>query len=89
MLDAVRPDILLSDIGMPDGDGYALIREIRRRESVSGGHLPAVAVTAYAGGRDRDTAIGAGFDHHLPKPISRELLVATVLAHCPNRMRAR
>ena len=88
-LDASWPDVLVSDISMPDGDGYALIREVRRRESASGGHLPAVAVTAYAGARDRETAIAAGFDHYLAKPFSREMLVATVLTYCQDHTRAR
>lgn len=84
-LDQTRPDVLLTDIGMPDRDGFALLREVRRRDSANGYHLPAVAVTAYAGIRDRDHALAAGFDSHLAKPVSREALVDTVLALCPDR----
>jgi signal transduction histidine kinase/integral membrane sensor domain MASE1/ActR/RegA family two-component response regulator len=89
LLDTEWPDVLLSDIAMPNGDGFELIREIRRRESSAGGHLPAVAVTAHAAPSDRDAAIAAGFDHHLPKPVSREALVATVLAMSHRKTRKR
>jgi signal transduction histidine kinase/integral membrane sensor domain MASE1/CheY-like chemotaxis protein len=88
-LEDSRPDVLVSDISMPGGDGYALIREVRRRDAASGRHLPAVALTAYASARDRELAIAAGFDHHLAKPVTREILVAAVLALCPRHTRAR
>jgi CheY-like chemotaxis protein len=62
------PDVLVSDIGMPERDGYDLIREIRAR-----GHdaedLPAVAVTAFASPEDRRRALAAGFQVHLAKPV--------------------
>ena len=79
-LDLATPDVLLSDIGMPDADGYVLIREVRRRDAARGTRLPAAAVTAYAGERDRDLALAAGFDVHLPKPVSQDALIAAVLA---------
>ena len=63
-----RPDVLVSDIGMPDEDGYSLIRRVRQM----GGErkLPAIALTAYARKQDADAAIGAGYDRHLPKPVA-------------------
>lgn len=75
-----RPDVLLSDIGMPIEDGYALIRQVRALESEQGGRLPAIALTAYAMEVDRQQALAAGFQKHLPKPIEPEELV-TVVAH--------
>jgi CheY-like chemotaxis protein len=79
-LEAEPPDALLTDIGMPAADGYTLIREVRRREADSGRHLPAAAITAYAGDRDRERALAAGFDCHIAKPISRSAIVEAVLS---------
>jgi hypothetical protein len=73
-----RPDILISDIGMPFEDGYALIRQVRALESEQGEHLPAVALTAYAREADRQQAIAAGFERHLAKPVEPNELVAVV-----------
>ena len=81
-LGASRPDVLLADIGMPGADGYALIREVRRREAQTGQHLPAAAITAYAGHRDRERALTAGFDRHVAKPISPAAIVEAVLSMC-------
>jgi hypothetical protein len=69
-------DVLVSDLGMPDGDGYELIRNLRLRERERQTEaLPAVALTAYASGEDRARALEAGFDTHVPKPITpRDLL---------------
>lgn len=75
-----RPDVLVSDIGMPCEDGYTLIGKVRALESVGGRHLPAVALTAYAREVDRQQAIAAGFQEHLPKPVEPAELVA-VVAH--------
>ena len=81
-LDASRPDVLLADIGMPGADGYALIREVRRREAQTGRRLPAAAITAYAGTQDRERALAAGFDRHVPKPIKPAAIVNTVHSLC-------
>jgi PAS domain S-box-containing protein len=64
-----RPDVLLSDIGMPTADGYALIRQIRSLPPEAGGQVPAAALTAYVRGDDRLQALAAGFQLHVPKPI--------------------
>ncbi|HEX8561068.1 MAG TPA: response regulator [Pyrinomonadaceae bacterium] len=79
-LGAWAPDVLVSDIGMPDLDGYDFIREVRRREVDSGGLLPAVALTAYAGVEDRRRAAAAGFQTHLAKPLDPGELVSVVAA---------
>lgn len=73
------PDVLVSDIGMPDEDGYALIRNVRRSTSAEEASVPAVALTAYADPQDRDRALAAGFQAHLAKPVEPHALVAAVL----------
>src|SRR5437667_82498 len=74
-----RVDLLLSDIGMPGEDGYALIEKVRRQESAQGAKaLPAVAITAYARKEDRESALAAGFDTHVAKPLDPEELLATL-----------
>ncbi len=77
-LEPFHPHLLLSDIGMPDEDGYTLIRAIRERESAEGGHLPAVALTAFASQDDREQALALGFDAYLAKPARPTDLAATV-----------
>jgi len=72
---AAPPDVLVSDIGMPDEDGYALIRRLR----LSASRVPAVAVTAYADPRDRDRALTAGYQAHVAKPVEPHVLAAAVL----------
>lgn len=73
-----KPDVLVSDIGMPGMDGYALIREIRSCPVEQGGRVPAIAVTAYAGEYDQRQAINAGFQVHVSKPVEPEVLAAAV-----------
>ncbi len=65
-LERFRPDVLLSDIRMPGGDGYSLIRQIRILEAQQGGHLPAAAMTAYLE-EDHEKSLNAGFERHLYK----------------------
>ena len=77
-LQRVRPDLLLSDIGMPDRDGYQLIREIRRLAPEHGGRTPAIALTAFARSEDRARAMLAGYQVHVSKPIEAHELLATV-----------
>jgi signal transduction histidine kinase/response regulator RpfG family c-di-GMP phosphodiesterase len=71
-------DFLISDIGMPDLDGYAFIRRVRQMERLSGAAVPAVALTAYASPQDREQAVAAGFHKHLAKPLDPEELIAVV-----------
>lgn len=72
------PDLLVSDIGMPQMDGYMLLREIRSWPTASGGQIPAIALTAYAGEFDRQQARSAGFQMHLSKPFDPIELVTLV-----------
>lgn len=64
-----KPDILVSDIGMPDEDGYMLIEKVRSLDAERGGRIPAVALTAYARVEDRLRALAAGYNMHVPKPV--------------------
>lgn len=77
-IDSRPPDVLVSDIGMPDEDGYQLIRRIRSRPPEEGGKVPALALTAFARTDDRRRAIGAGFQMHLAKPVEPSELVTVV-----------
>jgi signal transduction histidine kinase/DNA-binding response OmpR family regulator len=79
-----RPDVLVSDIAMPDEDGYSLIRQIRRLRVEDGGETPAIALTAYAREEDRARAIAEGFQSHLAKPVDPRDLLARV-AHFSGR----
>ena len=72
------PDVLISDIGMPEMDGYDLIRQVRRLSPDAGGRVPAIALTAFAHGSDHREALRAGYDRHLPKPVDAVTLTRTV-----------
>jgi PAS domain S-box-containing protein len=72
------PDVLVSDIGMPGEDGYALIARVRELSPEQGGDTPAVALTAYARTEDRMKAMLAGFQHHLVKPVEPAELITLV-----------
>jgi len=77
-LDAIReerPDLLISDIGMPLEDGYVLVRRLRAMEEGLGQRLPAIALTAYASEEDTRRALTAGFDAHLSKPVDPARLI--------------
>ena len=76
LVESFRPDILVSDVGMPDQDGYDLIRQVRGR--VAAKTLPAVALTAFARSEDRRRALLAGFQTHVAKPVDPAELVAVV-----------
>ena len=78
MLEAERPDVLVSDIGLPDEDGYRLISQIRLYEAERGGFLPAVALTGYARAEDRARILAAGFQAHVPKPVDPIELAAAI-----------
>lgn len=75
-----HPDVVVSDIGLPDEDGYALIREIRRRETDSESFLPAVALTGFTRAEDRTRVLAAGFQAHVPKPVEPAELTAVIAA---------
>jgi CheY-like chemotaxis protein len=78
LLDSERPDVIVSDIGMPDIDGFELMRRIRRRPIDAGGEIPAIALTALTRQDDYDRALQAGFDAYLAKPVDAGALVARI-----------
>jgi CheY-like chemotaxis protein len=80
-----RPDVLVSDIGMPGEDGYEMIRKVRALPEERGGQVPAVALTAYAGAEDQTRAFSSGYQIHLPKPVEPSELIA-VVARLAGRM---
>jgi CheY-like chemotaxis protein len=84
--EANRPDVIVSDIEMPEEDGYSLIRRIRARGAADGGTVPAAALTAYASAADRMKVLGAGFDIHMAKPVQPAEL-AMVVASLSGRRR--
>jgi CheY-like chemotaxis protein/two-component sensor histidine kinase len=78
MIEPERPDLLVSDIGMPEIDGYEFLRRVRTLSQKIGVHIPAVALTAYAGPEDKTRALRAGFLVHIAKPVEPSELVATL-----------
>jgi CheY-like chemotaxis protein len=78
MFQRSRPDVVVSDIGMAYQDGYDLVRAIRRLPPESGGRVPAVAVTAFVGPEDRQAALSAGFQEHVPKPVKPAILAGVI-----------
>jgi PAS domain S-box-containing protein len=74
-----QPMILLSDISMPEEDGYSLITWVRSLSRLEGGTIPAIALTAFARQQDRDRALEEGFHEHIPKPIEPSNLVNTIV----------
>ena len=77
---SAKPEVIISDIGMAGQSGYDLIRRIRSLDPEEGGHIPAIALTAYAGAADRRRALLAGFQAHLPKPVEPDELVTLILS---------
>ena len=77
-LRAERPDVLISDLGMPEADGFELIGWVRALPRESGGQVPAIALTAFARPEDRLKALEAGFSTHISKPVEPGELIAAV-----------
>ncbi|MEH1901917.1 MAG: AAA family ATPase [Nostoc sp.] len=74
-----QPNLIISDIGMPEMDGYMLMQEVRSLEPEQGGTIPAIALTAYAGEIDHQQAIAVGFQLHISKPVDPEELVKAIV----------
>ncbi|MBD1824116.1 response regulator [Cyanobacteria bacterium FACHB-DQ100] len=79
-LDVFKPDVVISDIGMPEMDGYELLRQIRRRSPEDNGDVLAIALTAYAGELNQQQAFAAGFQGHVAKPVEPEKLVDVIIS---------
>lgn len=78
LLEREQPDVIVSDIGMPEVDGFELMRRIRRRSASAGGAIPAIALTAFTRQDDRAKALQAGFNDYLAKPVEPGMLVAHI-----------
>jgi CheY-like chemotaxis protein/two-component sensor histidine kinase len=74
------PDILISDIGMPDQDGYEFIQKLRALPPEQGGQTPAIALTGYATRKDKERALSAGYQQHIAKPIEQTDMIAAIAA---------
>ena len=80
VFDGELPDLLISDIGMPDEDGYELIRKLRSAPPDKGGLTPAIALTGYASHKDRERALAAGYHQHIAKPVEQSDMIAAIAA---------
>jgi CheY-like chemotaxis protein len=72
------PDVIISDIGMAEQDGYELMRKVRALPPEEGGLVPAIALTGYAARKDRERALAAGYQLHVAKPVEPDELVAAI-----------
>jgi signal transduction histidine kinase/CheY-like chemotaxis protein len=88
VLDVWKPDVLISDIAMPEEDGYELIRKVRARSAEQGGDTPAVALTAYAKIEDRVRILAAGYQMYLSKPADPSELIAVVASLAQHQRRS-
>ncbi|MBW4564411.1 MAG: PAS domain-containing protein [Mojavia pulchra JT2-VF2] len=79
VLDVFKPDFLISDIGMPEMDGYELMRQVRSLPPENIGQIPAIALTAYAGEINQQQALAAGFLRHIAKPVEPEELLEAIV----------
>src|SRR5258705_11638625 len=76
--DGWKPDVLICDIGMPEEDGYSLIRKVRALGSERGGDTPAIALTGYVRVEERMRALEAGYQMFLPKPVETDELISII-----------
>ncbi|MBU7581814.1 MAG: PAS domain S-box protein [Nostoc sp. TH1S01] len=77
-LESFQPNVLISDIGMPDMDGYTLLQQLRSLPAEKGGQIGAIALSAYARAEDQQRSLSVGFQHHISKPLDLDKLVQTV-----------
>lgn len=84
LLDRSQPSLIISDIAMPDTDGYSLIQKIRAMPSKIISQIPAIALTAYDADEDRNKALAFGFQEFITKPIDPDILLRKVISFCKN-----
>ncbi|MEP0872066.1 ATP-binding protein [Trichocoleus desertorum AS-A10] len=84
-LEQLIPDVIVSDIGMPEMNGYMLMHQLRALPPKQGGHTPAIALTAYAGELNHQQALQAGFQQHLAKPIEPDQLIKAITTLVKNK----
>jgi len=80
-----QPEVLISDVGLPERDGYDLVHDLRKLPETAGGAIPAIALTGYASLQDREKAISAGFQEHLSKPVDVDDLIQVIGRLAPER----
>jgi CheY-like chemotaxis protein len=80
LLECWKPDVLISDVGMPNEDGYALILRVRALGHDRGGNIPAIALTGYSRLEDRSQLLAAGYQMHLSKPVELARLVNAIMS---------
>jgi signal transduction histidine kinase/ActR/RegA family two-component response regulator len=80
LLEKWKPDVLISDVGMPNEDGYALILQVRALSHERGGSIPAIALTGYSRLKDRSQLLAAGYHMHLSKPVELARLVSAIMS---------
>ena len=78
LLKTERPDIVISDISMPEKNGYQFIAEVRNLSAEEGGTTPAIALTAFAHAEDKAKVMSAGYQKHLPKPVDSVALITAI-----------
>ena len=78
VIKAWKPDVIVSDIAMPEEDGYSFIRKLRALPPEEGGAIPAVALTAYVGIKERTQVLSSGFQMYVPKPVEPAELLSTL-----------
>jgi CheY-like chemotaxis protein/anti-sigma regulatory factor (Ser/Thr protein kinase) len=83
LLEQQIPDVIIADIGMPDEDGYMFINKVRKASRAKKEQPPAIALTAYARKEDRERALKAGFQRHIPKPADPSAVLAVVAELLP------
>lgn len=86
IVERLIPDVIVSDIGMPQMDGYMLLQQMRAQSSTA--QIPAIALTAYAGEFDQKQALQAGFQYHLAKPVEPEKIIITVARLCEQKQKS-
>lgn len=79
VLEKERSQVLISDIGLPDEDGYSLLRKVRALPKAGGGEIPAIALTGYGGHEDRAQTTAEGFQAHLTKPVALDEMLAAIV----------
>lgn len=84
----LKPDVLISDIGLPGDDGYGLIRKVRALSLPDGGSTPAIALTGYVSIQDRNLALDAGYQDHIPKPVDPNALLQILARLRPGHTRS-
>jgi len=78
LLKTEKPDIVISDISMPEKNGYQFIAEVRNLSAENGGTIPAIALTAFAHPDDRTKMMSAGYQKHLSKPVDSVALITAI-----------